>query len=179
MRRFLLTSLLAATGLNVSTEIWADSLCQSGERVIFSCMTKNDKTISLCATGAADNAKTVVHYRFGTGANTELSYPTDDITAQQAFSGRAQMFSGGGGIYLRFSNNNYDYIIYTGTGKGWQMNGVTVLKNKKFAGYLACKNEPNSELSPQMLQDLNVLRDGDDSEFFPGDIPSKLINTGS
>lgn len=177
MRSFLLTSLalLAATFKPVN----ADSLCKANERILFSCITAKNKLISLCANNAADNQQTAIQYRFGTSDNNELSYPADWVAANQAFAGRAQMFSGGGGIYLRFNNNGYDYVVYDGTGKGWEMHGVVVLKNKHFISYLACKGLATAELSPQMLQDMQIPVDSDESEFFPGDIPAKLINTVS
>ena len=174
-RQLGITSLFLA-GMTALNPLFADSLCQQSEQVLFSCSTTHDKIISLCASDSKDNGNTGIMYRFGNQNHVELAYPASMQPAKQAFRGRAQMFSGGGGIYLRFNNNDFDYVIYDGTGKGWQMHGVVVLKNKKFVTYLACHNKPIAEISPQMLETLQVPSDSDDAEFFPGDIPSQLIS---
>ncbi len=148
-----------------------NSLCQRNEQVLFSCPTKNAKIISLCASENLSSTNGYLQYRFGKKNNIELYYPEDKVLPKKAFTGRSQMFSGGGGIYLRFTKNNYDYITYSGIGKGWELNGLILLKNLTFLSYFPCTEQPISQMSPQLLTSLDIPRDPDNKEFFPGDIP--------
>lgn len=148
-----------------------NSLCQRNEQVLFSCPTKNAKIISLCASENLSSTSGYLQYRFGKKNNIELYYPEDKVPPKKAFTGRSQMFSGGGGIYLRFTKNNYDYITYSGLGKGWEINGLILLKNLTFLSYFPCTEQPISQMTPQLLTSLDIPLDPDNKEFFPGDIP--------
>ncbi|KTD17041.1 lysozyme inhibitor LprI family protein [Legionella jordanis] len=157
--------------ISISTTAFAEfPVCQSNEQILFACTTKNNKIISLCAP-AELSLHSVVRYHFGQAGKPEFSYPANALPASKAFTGRAQMFSGGGGIYLRFHNRGYDYILYNGVGKGWKVSGVVVLNQGQFMSYQACTTEPTSELSPDVLEKLSIPLDSDEHEFFPGDIP--------
>ncbi|WED44470.1 lysozyme inhibitor LprI family protein [Legionella cardiaca] len=149
-----------------------NSLCQNDEQILFTCLTKNNKTISVCASKNLSATSGYMQYRFGQKDNIEMSYPSSKVPANKAFTGRAQMFSGGGGTYLRFNKNDYDYILYTGIGKGWEVNGLIVLKDANFVSYFSCNHQPVSQITPQELEDLKIPLDPDNREFFPGDIPS-------
>lgn len=151
------------------------NLCQVNEQVIFSCPTNKNKIISLCASRNLSAEQGYIQYRFGTMRATEMQYPSVKLLPAQAFKGRTQVFSGGGGTYLRFQNDDYDYIIYTGTGKGHVVQGVILLKNAEFKSYIACKSNPESQLSSQLLTDLNIASDNDNSQFFPNDIPTTQL----
>ncbi|STX47260.1 Uncharacterized protein conserved in bacteria [Legionella hackeliae] len=165
----------------LSTPVFAEtaSLCQSNEQVVFSCPTKNSKTISLCASEDLSAATGTIQYRFGKKNNIELFYPSKKIPPSEAFMGRSQMFSGGGGIYLRFGKNNFDYIIYSGIGKGWDVNGLILLKNSKFLSYFPCIEKPVIQITPEQLTSLNIPLDPDNKEFFPGDIPQNKTETSA
>ncbi|ASQ46053.1 lysozyme inhibitor LprI family protein [Legionella clemsonensis] len=155
----------------------SNSLCQRNEQILFSCPTKNEKIISLCASENLSATTGYLQYRFGKKNNIELYYPEREIPPGKAFTGRSQMFSGGGGIYLRFSKNNYDYIIYSGIGKGWEINGLILLKNLTFLSYFPCTMHPISQISPEQLTTLNIPMDPANKEFFPGDIPQNKTET--
>lgn len=149
-----------------------NSLCQAEETILFSCMTKQNKIISLCASKGLSATNGYIQYRFGKKDAIELIYPTNQtMPASKAFQGRAQMFSGGGGIYLRFKNKAYDYLIYEGIGKGWTVSGLILLKNSKFLTYFACSNKAIAEITPDLLNQLDIPQDSDENEFFPADIP--------
>ncbi len=148
------------------------SLCQKEETILFSCSTKQNKIISLCASRKLSATSGYIQYRFGNKEAVELTYPANQtVLANKAFQGRSQMFSGGGGIYLRFKNQVYDYLLYEGIGKGWTVSGLVLLKNSKFLTYFACANKAMSEITPDLLNKLNIPQDSDENEFFPADIP--------
>lgn len=168
-KNIVLLSFLLPFALNSATE--NNSLCRSNEQTLFTCPTKSNKIASICASKNLSATSGYMQYRFGQPQNIELSYPSEQTPPNKAFMGRSQMFSGGGGIYLRFSKNNDDYILYSGIGKGWEINGIILLQNGKFISYIPCINQPISEITPQQLENLNIPHDPDNQEFFPGDIP--------
>jgi len=167
---------LSLTVVNIGFAASNTTLCQADEEVIFSCANKNKKIVSMCASKPLTATQGTLQYRFGTKGHIELAYPADAMSPAKAFEGRAQMFSGGGGVYLRFKKDKYDYVLYNGIGKGWLMNGLVLFTDSKFTSYFACANRGISEISPQLLETLQIPKDADDKEFFPGDIPSNLIS---
>ena len=83
-----------------------NSLCQNEEDVLFSCIIKQSHY--------ALPLKDIFNIDLAKKNDIEFIYPTNKaILANKAFQGRSQMFSGGGALYLRFKNKEYDYIIYS------------------------------------------------------------------
>jgi len=160
----------------INTAVGQANLCQADENIIFSCETEHNKLLSVCGSKQLSSSPGYLQYRFGQPDKIELTYPATQVLPASAFQGRAQMFSGGGAVYLRFKIKEYDYILYTGSGKGWAVNGLVLLDYSKFTSYLMCKNDMVSEISPQLLEQLKIPQDSDDSEFFPADLPFKLIS---
>jgi len=76
----------------------AKSLCESEDKVVFSCAIGN-KTVSVCRT-----EKGRVEYVYGAGDKVELELNSP------LFSSAA--CPGGGISRLRFKNGNYSYIVY-------------------------------------------------------------------
>lgn len=75
------------------------------------------------------------------------------------------MYSGGGGAYLKFSNGDYTYAVFTGIGKGWEKEGVIVNKSRKQISYLQCKGPWTSELGPAWFEEIKIPKDPDESGF--------------
>ena len=125
----------------------ADSHCTSQEQTVFSC-SLGRKLVSVCASRDISPTSGYVHYRFGPKNATEFTYPTPSASFHRAnIQARTLMFSGGGGSYLRFINDQYSYIVYTAIGKGWgTKDGVAVEKNGKLLSNLKCKDVPVSNL---------------------------------
>jgi hypothetical protein len=169
----LITILCIIITLNV--EASSPTLCQVNEQVIFACTTKDNKIISLCASRYLDANKGYLQYRFGTSNAIELQYPSVKLLPAQAFKGRNQQLGGRKGTYLRFQNNDYDYIVYNDASKGWTTNGVIILKNTEFKQYIACKNQPNTQLLPSLLTTLTIANDNDNGQFFISDIPATVV----
>lgn len=70
------------------------------------------------------------------------------------------MFAGGGGGYLRFINEPYNYIVYTAIGKGWgAKDGVAVEKNNQLIVNLECRDVPITKLSEEFFTHAGLLID--------------------
>lgn len=76
-------------------------------------------------------------------------------------------YASGGADYFRFSNNGYDYVVYSGMGKGWVKDGVAVEKAGKRLSNLICQD---NALGPDNwktmysagLTEIDVVRNGFD-----------------
>lgn len=90
----------------------AGTHCVAGERVAFSCATRDDKVLSVCAGPAAD----ALQYRFGPVGSPELVYPPEP--SAQAFTlGEVQYMHAEGSV-LRFENNGVKYEVTSLVGGG-------------------------------------------------------------
>ena len=84
------------------------SLCSAGEQIVFSCTTMTKKVVSLCSSTPLTEAAGYLQYRFGTaGRAPELSYPTTREHPRNLFLSGTMMYSGGGGAYLKFTNDGF------------------------------------------------------------------------
>lgn len=115
------------------------SLCSKGELVAFSCAV-GDKLVSLCA--SADLSKTAgyVQYRYGKKDKVDFVFPESRAHPRAYFRWGVNGYAGGGTDYFRFSNKGYDYVVYSGMGKGWEREGIVVEKNGKRLSSQVCKN---------------------------------------
>ena len=77
-----------------------------------------------------------------------LVYPASREHPKKSFKSGTLMCSGGGGAYLEFFNNAFEYMIYTGIGRGWGKKGLDLLKAGKQVSNLPCLTDPVSELGP-------------------------------
>jgi hypothetical protein len=115
------------------------SLCQTKEKVIFSCGT-GKKLISVCSSENLSPTAGYVQYRFGTKEKLELSFPEPQAHPSSFSTGGTLMYSGGGGAYMRFNKGAYSYVVYSGMGKGWDKQGVVIEKNGKLLSNILCKD---------------------------------------
>jgi hypothetical protein len=115
------------------------SLCAKDEQVAFSCHV-GAKIASLCASPDLSPDQGWVQYRFGKKGAVELTYPAVKEHPRKYFRWGVNGYSGGGTDYFRFSNGGYDYVVYSGFGKGWTKEGVAVEKDGKRVASLVCKD---------------------------------------
>jgi len=144
----------------------ATTLCLSDESSLFSCRA-GTKVISVC--GSKDLAPDRGHlqYRFGSPNNVELTIPPDHLVppASSALAGTL-MFSGGGGDYLRFKAEGYEYVVYTAIGKGWgEKDGVAIIKDGKRLAHISCTDEPVSKLGLDLSTKAGLKPDKGDFEL--------------
>jgi len=140
---YFLLFLLLASFANVTAapaKIKAKSLCIGEEKIIFSCST-GKKVISLCASPDVSEQKGTLYYRFGVTGKVELSYPKSGDDPKKSFTRGGMMYSGGGGEFIRFRNDDTMYTVYSEFGKGWERDGVNVRKlNGAFIKDFPCKH---------------------------------------
>jgi hypothetical protein len=142
------------------------TLCSTGEQVVFSCTTTTKKVVSLCSSSPLTEDAGYLQYQFGVaGRAPELSYPTTREHPKNLFLSGTMMFSGGGGAYLKFTNAEYTYAVFTGIGKGWEKEGVVVQKARKQIAYLQCKGPWTSQLGPDFFDKVKIPKDPQESDF--------------
>ena len=86
--------------------------CSPGEKIYFSCQTKNGKIISLCGE-SADASNTSLSYAFGRKQKVELIYPSPTTNGSVANFKYNNYFRYGVDYYrVSFINGKYKYSIY-------------------------------------------------------------------
>lgn len=118
------------------------SHCTSQEDVIFDCPI-GKKHVSVCNNGGD------LQYRFGRLGSTELAFPQSPEENASVTQGTI-MLSGGGGDYLRFSNGDYDYVVYSAEGRGVLNEGVVVEKDGKRLTTLKCSSYATNNISSHL-----------------------------
>jgi hypothetical protein len=127
------------------------TLCEVGERIIFSCPIKRPaKIVSLCASKDLTNERGYVQYRFGLPGNVELEYPKERTGTQEKFHYTHYFRAQFDLSEISFTNDGYEYQItddYNGEEKPSQsIQGVSVTapgKPKEVS--LACRAKPKAD----------------------------------
>lgn len=135
----------------------ANGHCATDEQVVFSCST-GEKVVSVCASNAG------VQYRFGPLGAPEISYPEAKPTMYDGMVYRGELsFAGGDAGYVRFINNDYEYVVYSGEGRGWSQDGVVAVKAGTVVSKSICANPPTADFN--LLEEHGVELDGNDVAF--------------
>lgn len=142
----------------------AASHCAAQEKTVFSCSV-GAKTVSVCASKEVSPTAGSIQYRFGPEGHPEISLPDPAAPPASAAKGGTLMYSGGGGAFLRFSKGEYNYVVYTGSGKGWKKDGVAVDKVGKLVANFRCKGAPVSELGQDFFQGAGIPQDERDFDI--------------
>lgn len=121
--------------------------CSKQEEIAFSCNT-GKKIVSVCGT-----KQKTLSYRFGILGKPELIFESNNPT------GDTLMYSGGGGAYLRLTNGEYSYVLYTGIGRGWAKEGLTLERNGRFIKNFECKNSALSEIGAGFFDKYHIPSD--------------------
>lgn len=88
------------------------SLCEPGEKVVFSCSVSK-KTVSLCSTPELSATSGRITYRFGVpGQEPELTYPSEQLAPSAAFSTGFQSWAKGSYSAVQFKRGEYVYTVY-------------------------------------------------------------------
>jgi hypothetical protein len=155
-----------AAGSSSAPAVAAASWCKTGETNVFTCQA-GAKRVSVCATEGASAKQGALYYRFGAaaGAALELSLPAQPQSPSQAATGEAVPFAGGGGAWLRFTQGQYAYVVYSGIGRWGRQGaietrqGVSVERQGKPVATLACAKPSVDELGPDTFQRLGIAPD--------------------
>jgi len=136
------------------------SHCFSNEKIIFSCNTNSNKVISVCSAQNSHRNSGYLQYRFGSvGYFPEYVFPMNHDRASKYFYSGNLMYSGGGGAYLKFINDTYNYVVYTGIGKGWAKQGMVIQDGDDEIARYACKGTWQSEIGPELFDQLGLNED--------------------
>ena len=136
------------------------SLCSAKEHVVFSCTTTAKKVVSICSSSPLTADAGYLQYRF-----PGLTFPATREHPKNFFLSGTMMFSGGGGAYLKFTNADYTYAVFTGIGKGWKKEGVVVQKSGKQIAYLRCTGPWTSQLGPDFFDQVKIPADPQQLDF--------------
>jgi hypothetical protein len=131
--------------------LMALSLCQKGEKVVFSCAVRRaGKIVSLCSSSKLSKAEGYLQYRFGRPGQVELEFPKDRSTSREAFKYshyfRAQVDS----TEISFTVDGYTYSVFdefNGEEKpAISEKGLTVTSDstKREVKYL-CQGKPTAD----------------------------------
>lgn len=165
---------LASTAPNVVRQTPAPrgSWCTDAETDLFTCHPGGNR-VSVCASKGATARQGQLQYRFGPakGGAAELNLPATATPPARSATGEAAGFSGGGGAWLRFSQGNHAYVVYSGVGR-WGKNGATeerhgvqVERNGKVLATLVCRNTDVNELGPDWFAGIGVAPDAQGFSF--------------
>jgi len=156
----------AATSGVIAQALKVASHCAPGEKVVFSCATTNAKLISLCSSSTLTPSDGYLQYRFGPGNKPELVYPATRGHPSKHFQFGSLFYSGGGGEFLKFSNGEYTYILFSALIKGeGDKAGVVVSKAGKRIAYLPCKGGTQVEMAPDDFEKIKIPRDPNEADF--------------
>jgi len=91
----------------------ASSLCDNGEKVIFSCaIRKPAKIVSLCASPGVSKEAGYVQYRFGLPGKIELEFPKTRTGTQAAFKYSHYFRAQFDETEIGFTADAYEYAIF-------------------------------------------------------------------
>ena len=127
------------------------TLCEKGERVIFSCPVRRPaKIVSLCASKNLTSETGYLQYRFGLPGKIELEFPKERTGTQQKFQYTHYFRAQFDLTEISFTNDGYQYEItddYNGEEKPAQtIQGVSVTapgKPKEVS--FVCRTKPKAD----------------------------------
>ena len=91
----------------------ARSLCEKGEKVIFSCAIRRPaKIVSLCASNDVSKDRGYVQYRFGLPKKVELEFPKTRTSTQAQFKYSHYFRAQFDQTELNFESDRYQYTIF-------------------------------------------------------------------
>jgi hypothetical protein len=129
------------------------TLCLPHEKVVFSCPIKK-KWASVCAQEPANGTEASIQYRFGNSKKQEISIPKKGL---ENVSFRHLMYSGGGGAYVLFKNQDVDYIVYSKITKNGEEAGILVRRQQQRLKSLLCQQgSKQAEVDAPLLQKLGL-----------------------
>lgn len=117
---FLLIAITACAVLYPAPDIYAKSvkrpnasLCNTIEKIIFSCKIKNSaNNLSVCASQNLSKDSGYIQYRFGRNGAIELEYPAEKEVSRSSFLFARYTRFQVSRLTLSFSNNNVNYTIF-------------------------------------------------------------------
>ena len=104
-----------APGVSLSNmaQLQAGSLCESTEKIVFSCtINKPAKIVSLCSSNELTKERGYLQYRFGLPGKIELEFPKQREQTQAAFKYSHYFRAQFDQTEISFSQEGYEYAIF-------------------------------------------------------------------
>ena len=107
-----IAAVTAASGPN-ALQLQRGSLCESGEKIVFSCTVgKTAKIVSLCSSTELTKDRGYLQYRFGLPGKLELEFPKEREQTQSAFKYSHYFRAQFDQTEISFTTNEYEYAIF-------------------------------------------------------------------
>ena len=141
MRRTKHRAIVAAILATVSTSaLSGGTLCRSSEDVVFSCQSREGKTVSVCAFSNRSNGAKLF-YRYGSTTNLELELAADTSLESPSIEYNAVWGTRAYNYFIRFRAKSYSYTVQD-QWDGCPWPGEThCKKNSSFTGVLIAKSD--------------------------------------
>jgi hypothetical protein len=107
----LIAGLLAAA-MPVVAGAAEPSHCSADESVVFSCLLRNAKVVSLCSSRVLAKDAGYLQYRYGPQGRVELEYPADRAATQTGFTLEQHRPYRMESELLHFTIGQYEYSVY-------------------------------------------------------------------
>jgi hypothetical protein len=160
--RLVVSICLSTSAFSVSASV--QSLCAQQEEIVFSCKI-DKKLVSVCASKEISPTGGFIQYRFGKKDAAELLFPKGDLS-QRHVKAKSLPLVGGGIAYLRFSNGQFDYVVYQAMSRDLgTRDGVAVLKAGKLARNISCDDLPTAMFNTEYFEKAGLPEDAEDFEI--------------
>lgn len=128
------------------------SLCNTDEKIIFSCTIKqNAKIVSLCSSPELTKDRGYIQYRFGRPGKIELEFPKSREKSQQAFKYSHYFRAKFDLTQISFISEQHEYSIfdeYNGEQRPARSSqGVTVIPPNRPEVTLTCRERAKADYS--------------------------------
>lgn len=122
-----------------------DSLCESGEEVLFSCLTSK-RMASICASSNLSKSSGYIKYRYGSPGRVEFEFPKGSEHPSQVFKFESIYFAHGVVAVLDFTNGAYAYTVAHESDRAHDERAIVVARNGKQVSKLMCRDKFVGEL---------------------------------
>ena len=161
----LLTAALSVLVPGLALAKPAPSLCTAAEEVVFDCA-QGHKIVSLCAAPVPNGqGRTQLRYVYGAPGKVELEIA--QAAHAQAFSAGETGLSGGGIDYVRVTNGDFAYVVYTGMSTGWSQDGWIVESKGGAVSHHICKGGATGPDAWGPVYKAKLATASDDQSFQP------------
>jgi hypothetical protein len=136
-----------------ATKAQPASHCNAQETIVFSCPVKGQKIVSVCASNDLTATTGALTYRFGKKNQIEKTLPDRAEGWRDTLRAGSVMYAGGGGKYLGFKSNEYTYVVYSASGRGWgEKSGVKVQRDEEEVSVYRCVRSPTFWLTRGLFE---------------------------
>src|SRR5215510_11537040 len=137
---------------DASSSVPAPSLCEKGEKTVFSCELKRPvKIVSLCSSPELTRERGYLQYRFGLPGKIELAFPERRENSQQSFQYKHYFRAQVDLTQISFTSGNYTYSVfddYNGEEKpASSQQGVTVTPPEGKDVKMVCRGRATADFA--------------------------------